>query len=74
MQFSEKTLKSLEYDKIREMLVALCPTEGACARALTLMPSDDYDTVIKRQRQTDDAKRLINAKGYPTFSAPESVN
>ncbi len=73
MLFSEKTLKSLEYDKIIEMLISLCPTEGARARALTLMPSDDFDVVTKRQRQTDDAKRLINAKGYPTFSAPESV-
>ncbi len=73
MLFCDKTSRSLEYDKIIEMLLSLCPTEGARSRALSLMPSDDFDTVIKRQRQTDDAKRLINAKGYPTFSAPESV-
>ena len=29
--------------------------------------------VVERQTKTDDAKRLINAKGYPSFSAEESV-
>ena len=73
MLFTEKTLHTLEYDKIIAMLADCCSTEGAKARALSLMPTDDYDTVLKRQTRTDDAKRLIGAKGYPPFSAPESV-
>lgn len=73
MHFSEKTLKTLEFDKIIDMLVDTAATDGAKARARTLMPSDDYDTVIDRLTKTDDAKRLINAKGYPAFSAPERV-
>ncbi len=73
MHFSQKTLSILEFDKITEMLAGMAATEGAAARARALSPTDDYDTVILRQRRTDDAKRLINAKGYPTFSAPESV-
>ncbi|MBE6636003.1 MAG: endonuclease MutS2 [Ruminococcaceae bacterium] len=73
MHFTAKTLTTLEYDKISEMLAALAPTEGAASRARALTPTDDYDTVILRQRRTEDAKRLVNAKGYPTFSAPESV-
>ena len=73
MLFSDKTLKTLEFDKIRAMLVECAATDGAKARALTIMPDDDYDTVIRRQTATDDAKRLINAKGYPVFSAPEST-
>ena len=73
MQFTEKTLKTLEYDKIIEMLAEVCATEGARARAYALMPSDDADTVRERQQRTDDAKRLIAAKGYPSFFAPESV-
>lgn len=73
MLFTDKTLKILEYDKIKEMLSELAATEGAKAKALSLMPTDDYDTVTERQVRTDDAKRLINAKGYPTFSAPEST-
>lgn len=73
MQFTTKTLSTLEYDKIIQSLAEHAATDGARARALALMPSDDYDTVVKRQIATDDAKRLINSKGYPSFSAPEST-
>ena len=73
MHFTEKTLKTLEFDKIVEMLVDCAATDGAKARARALSPSDDYDIVVDRLTKTDDAKRLINAKGYPAFSAPERV-
>ena len=73
MLFTQKTLTTLEYDKIVASLAAVSPTKGAASMALSLIPTDDYDTIIKRQRRTEDAKRLINAKGYPSFSAPESV-
>ena len=73
MLFTQKTLNTLEYNKIIEQLAELAPTSGARSRALSLTPTDDYDTVVKRQTATDDAKRLINAKGYPSFSAEEGV-
>ena len=73
MLFTAKTLSTLEYDKIISMLVECASTEGAKARAASLTPTDDYETVTVRQRRTDDAKRLINAKGYPSFSAKERV-
>ncbi len=73
MTFTAKALSTLEFDKIIDMLADSASTEGAKARARALMPSDDFDTVVLRQRRTEDAKRLINAKGYPSFSAPESV-
>ena len=73
MQFSAKTLSTLEFDKIKEMLAATTATEGARARARSLIPTDDYDVIITRQEMTDDAKRLINAKGYPSFAADERV-
>ena len=73
MLFTAKTLSTLEYDKIVNMLAEVCATDGAKARALALSPIDDYDTVRIRQQRTDDAKRLINAKGYPGFSAQERV-
>ncbi len=73
MLFTTKSLCTLEYDKIIEKLASLATTEGARSRALSLTPSDDYDTVTMRQKKTEDAKRLVNAKGYPPFSAEESV-
>ncbi|MBQ8302918.1 MAG: endonuclease MutS2 [Clostridia bacterium] len=71
MLFTAKTLSTLEYDKIIKMLVECASTEGAKARAASLSPTDDFDIILTRQRRTDDAKRLINAKGYPAFSAQE---
>ena len=73
MQYTGKALTALEYNKIIEMLASMASTEGAAAKARALSPTDDYETVLLRQRRTDDAKRLINAKGYPSFSAPEST-
>ena len=73
MLFTAKTLSTLEYDKIVRMLVDCAATEGAKARAMSLIPTDDYELVLSRQIKTDDAKRLINTKGYPSFTAHERV-
>ena len=73
MRMNQRMLSVLEYDKIISRLSEYCATEGAKARARSLMPDDDFDTVILRQRRTEDARRLIDHKGYPTFSAPEST-
>ncbi len=73
MLFTSKVLTTLEYDKIIEMLAECAQTEGAKARAHSLSPISDFDAIVLKQTRTEDAKRLINAKGYPAFSAPESV-
>ncbi len=73
MQITAKALKTLEFDKIITMLADCASTAGAKARALALMPASDFDTVTQRQTKTEDAKRLINAKGYPPFSAEEGT-
>jgi len=73
MFFTDKVLKALEFNKIIDMLADHAATEGAKARARSLVPCDDYDTIYDRLEKADSAKRLINAKGFPSFSAPESV-
>ncbi len=73
MKYTGKTLGTLEFDRIKAMLADCASTDGAKARALSLMPVDDIDTVNERQSRTEDAKRLINAKGYPAFGAKEEV-
>ncbi len=73
MLFTAKTLSTLEYNKIIDTLVECASTEGAKSRARALTPTDDYDTIIERQQRTYDAKRLINAKGYPSISAKDRV-
>ncbi len=71
MQYTSKTLQCLEFNKITAMLSELCATDGAKQRALALMPTDDFEEIRLSQMRTEDAKRLINAKGYPSFYAPE---
>lgn len=71
MLFTQKSLETLEYNKIIDMLVECASTEGAKSRARALVPSDDIETVRGRQMRTEDAKRLVNAKGYPAFTADE---
>lgn len=69
MNISEKTLTTLEFDKIREMLAALCPTEGAAQKALVLCPDDRGEIVARRQRHTTDARKLLDTKGMPPFGS-----
>ncbi len=74
MSFSEKTLHSLEFDKICDLLAAYAPTDGSKTMARMLMPSSDIDTVLLKLRRTTDAKRLCDAKGMPSFGAVRDVS
>ncbi len=74
MSFSEKTIHSLEFDKICELLASFAPTDGSKAMARMLMPYDDIDAVLLRQRRTTDAKRLCDAKGMPSFGMVRDVS
>ncbi len=74
MGFTEKTIKTLELDKILGMLAECAPTEGAKLRALALMPSDDEVIVLRRQRRTSDAKRLMGIKGMPSFGLVTDIS
>ncbi len=74
MSFSERTLLSLEFDKICEMLATHATTEGAKKASFMLNPSDDIDTVLLRQKKTTDARRLCEAKGMPSFGMIKDVS
>ncbi len=74
MSFGEKTLHSLEFDKICEMLSSFAPTDGAKQKSLTLTPSDDCDAILKRQKITTDARRLCEAKGMPSFGMIKDIS
>ena len=74
MNFSEKTLSILEFDKICKMLADCAPTEGAKLLAQRLTPSADITEVLRRLHRTTDAKRLCDAKGMPSFGAVKDVS
>ncbi|MBQ2773786.1 MAG: endonuclease MutS2 [Clostridia bacterium] len=67
MQIDQKTLRTLEYDKILSMLATLAPTAGAKEMALALLPDDDKTVVLRRLVRTQDARRLLDDKGMPSF-------
>ena len=73
MAFSSKTLQTLEFDKVCAMLAEHAHTDGARAMAITLSPSDDPDEILRRQRRTTDAKRLLDVKGTPSFGYVRDV-
>ncbi len=71
---TEKTLCTLEFDKIRAILAGLCPTEGAAQMALALVPTDRIDIARQRLCRTSDAKRLSDAKGMPSFGGISDIS
>jgi len=73
MKITEKTLTTLEFDKIRAMLADACPTAGAAALAKRLTPVEHMELVKKRQARTTDARRLSDAKGMPSFGSVVDV-
>ena len=74
MSFCHRSLFSLEFDKIKEMLALHATTEGAKRAAMTLSPADDVDNVLKKLKRTTDAKRLCENKGMPSFSGVRDIS
>ena len=74
MNISERTLEVLEFNKVKDMLAACAPTEGGADAARALLPSSDFEMVLRRQRRTTDAKRLCDAKGMPPFCGVTDVS
>ena len=73
MSFRDKTLTTLEFDKIRARLTEIAATDGAKAAAAKLCPSDDAVEIRRRLTRTTDARRLAMIKGLPPFSGVTDV-
>ncbi|WP_058486441.1 endonuclease MutS2 [Defluviitalea phaphyphila] len=59
----EKTLKTLEYDKIIEKLANYAVSPMAKEIIMNLKPSSNYNKIIKMQKETSDAVSMILRKG-----------
>jgi len=62
MTTPEKSLVTLEYDKVIARLAQQCSTAQGKALALALRPSAEYREVLRRQRLTAEGRRLIEMK------------
>ena len=76
MKYNDRNLYTLEFDKVREMLATCAATDGAREMARTLVPllRDDREAVSERLKRTTDARRLIDAKGQPSFGLVKDVS
>ena len=73
MNITQKTINTLEFDKIRAMLASLAPTAGAAELARELLPSDRVAVVRANLKKTTDARRLADAKGQPSFGGVSDI-
>jgi DNA mismatch repair protein MutS2 len=70
----EKAIKTLEYDKILDILASFAHTEGAKAMAKELVPSNDVWEIKYTQSQTTDALEYLNKNGMPSFGNVTDVS
>lgn len=70
----ERAQRTLEFNKILDMLADCSHTEGAAGMALQLKPTADAERVRQLQEQTGDAKKLASMKGTPSFGFIKDIN
>ena len=73
MSIKEKAIYALEFNKIRELLASVAPTPGAAEAARALLPDTRAEIIIRNQKKTTDARRLLEAKGMPPFGSVVSA-
>jgi len=69
----EKSLRTLEFPRVLEMLAAQCVTEEAKERALQVRPSSDPREVARRMEETTAARDMMDRHGAPSFSGIKPV-
>ena len=69
----EKSIRTLELDRVLEMLAAQAVSEEGKARCLARRPETNADDVRDALAQTTAACRLITLKGSPTFHDVKEV-
>ena len=67
-EFTVKSQKTLEFDKILNMLAAQAVSDGAKSEALNVLPLDDIHEINKKIKETNAALNLMSKKGSPSFS------
>ncbi|WP_440602483.1 endonuclease MutS2 [Bacillus sp. GB_SG_008] len=60
----ERTLRVLEYDKIKEQLLEHVASSLGRDKVKGLMPSTNYEEVVELQETTDEAAKVIRLKGH----------
>lgn len=61
---NNKTMKSLEFDKIRDQLDSFASSSLGRKKIKDLMPSPSFEEVVKWQEETDEGATVIRLKGH----------
>lgn len=69
----EKSIRTLEFPRILEMLASHAVCDEAKERALALLPYDDIDDIKKSMAETSAAVKLIGMKGSPPFGGVKDL-
>ncbi len=69
----EKSLHTLELDRVLERLAGHCVTEAGKELALRLLPVSDPEEACQRLRETTDACHMIELKGSPGLRGVKEV-
>ena len=69
----EKSLRTLEFPRVLEMLQAQCVTQEAKDRAARLRPSSDPREVQRLMDETTAARDMMDRHGAPSFSGIKPV-
>lgn len=73
MELLQKHSKTLELDKILQMLAAETSCDDAAQLAVTLTPSDSLEDVQRLLKETDEAFVFLARYGSPSFAGLENV-
>lgn len=69
----KKASKTLEFDKILNILLSFCPMSACHEKILSLYPSVSAEEIKRRLKETTEAKNLIMVKSTPPISDIKSV-
>jgi DNA mismatch repair protein MutS2 len=69
----ERTLKVLEFTKVREQLLEHAASSLGIDKIKQLVPSTDFDEVVKLQAETDEAATVLRIKGNVPLSGIHDI-
>ncbi|MFJ5758251.1 endonuclease MutS2 [Neobacillus sp. NPDC093182] len=69
----ERTLKVLEFTKVRDQLIEHATSSLGIDKLKRLVPSTDYEEVVKLQAETDEATTVLRIKGNVPLSGIHDI-
>ncbi len=69
----ERSCRTLELDKVLDILSEYAATEGAKEKIKTLRPSVSLEKIKEMQKQVSEAKFYVETKGTPSFGNAKNI-